>query len=83
MVMDEKLLISFGSDYDLEQEMEVDSEDNVSLVEENLVELDMTECFGSHEEEVGEGEGEGANKKCDKRKKAACVEVRCGGRRQR
>ncbi|KAJ8450540.1 hypothetical protein Cgig2_020177 [Carnegiea gigantea] len=74
MMMDEKLVFSFGSDYDLEEEMEVDSDDNVSLVEEKLVELDTGDCFRSREEKLAEGEGQGANNKCDKRKKASLVD---------
>jgi len=59
--MDERLVISSGSDYDPAEQSDVESEGSVSLEEENFSNIDKGECStrsGDEEnDEAGEGEG--------------------------
>ena len=77
-VMDEQLGMSSGSDYDPREEADVESEGNVSLVEENISDLEKGESSRSMEEggDGKEGEVEKKSTKYGKRKRACLTEGR-------
>ena len=73
-MMDDKLVISSGSHYELNGEREKDNEEGLSLVVELFVELDMGEGVRRNEEDESDGEGKGSNSNRGKRKRVAFVE---------
>ena len=79
-VMDESLVISFVSDYELGEESDEESKGNVSLGD--MTDFAKGECSrsSSEEEDDEKGEGEGRRTESGKRKR---VDLMAGRRRRR
>jgi len=76
--MDERLVISSGSDYDPAEKSDVESEGSVSLEEENFRDIDKGECSrrSGDEEDDEAGEAEGVRRQSGKRKRVDMIEGR-------